>query len=369
MTATANGKDVLNLVITEPRVGIWSAELDVDSAEPLTGRVALLVDGVTWVGTAMRGDVASERAHARVVGGAGRLGLVLPARFYVSVTFGTVLADLMKETGEKLAATTDNAVLIKRVDRWTRSYATAGQSLRQLADDAGVVWRVLRDGTIWLGKETWPAAVVEHEQTDSQPGRGSITIAPEAPTLAPGTTFQSKQVSVVHTRVHAEGSRQEALFEDGAGSALGRGMGEFAAIVESCVGNRIDYSRRYPAKVLGQAGDGSLELLADHPKVRGNGITRVPIRHGLPGVRVKVNVGSYVELFFEEGDPKRPAAGLWPDGSSCSEISIVAPTVKITGNLEVTGEVIARSATAPVALSTHLHPHAMGPTSAPTPQP
>jgi hypothetical protein len=62
-------------------------------------------------------------------------------------------------------------------------------------------------------------------------------------------------------------------------------------------------------------GDGTLDLLPDDPRVRGTGLSRVPIRHGLPGVTVRVVTGSRVLLGFVEGDPRKPYASLWQPGS------------------------------------------------------
>jgi len=49
-----------------------------------------------------------------------------------------------------------------------------------------------------------------------------------------------------------------------------------------------------------------------------------------------------------------------------NDVKIVAD-VTITGDLTVSGEVTAKSATAPVKLSSHLHPTSTGPSGAPTP--
>lgn len=48
-------------------------------------------------------------------------------------------------------------------------------------------------------------------------------------------------------------------------------------------------------------------------------------------------------------------------------VSVTASNFELDGDLEVTGEITAKSATAPVKLSTHLHPTPVGPTSQPTP--
>lgn len=75
------------------------------------------------------------------------------------------------------------------------------------------------------------------------------------------------------------------------------------------------YLRNFAATVEGQHDDDTLDLLPDDERVRGTGLSRVPIRHGLPGVRVRVPVGARVLLGFEAGDPTRPFAHLWDPGS------------------------------------------------------
>ena len=45
---TLDGARVTLCALTIPRVGAWVADLDVDSAEAITGRVSLVIDGATW---------------------------------------------------------------------------------------------------------------------------------------------------------------------------------------------------------------------------------------------------------------------------------------------------------------------------------
>jgi hypothetical protein len=370
MPATVNGLPLLTATITETRIGAWTAEIDVDSDVALPSQITIDVDGVQWLGTVLRGDVTSGHAHASVIAGAGTLGTMLDARYYLGASMGTVLADIMRGTGEHLSDDTSSAVRGATRPRWTRSRAMAGQALRQIAAECNVNWRVLRDGTVWLGSEAWPASPVAYTEIDRAPGHGSITIAPDGPpSLAPATMLVGRRVSTVMTRVSAAGVRQTALFDDSQDdSGAARVMRDFEALVESCVGNRIDYSRMYAAKVV-SGGAGMVDILADDPSVRGNGITRVPIRHGVPGVTVTVPSGGRVMLFFEDGDPKKPAAALWPDGSSVTALKITAATVTIEGDLNVTGaitsasvaasgEVTAQTSSSPIPLSGHTHPTA-----------
>lgn len=75
------------------------------------------------------------------------------------------------------------------------------------------------------------------------------------------------------------------------------------------------YLGKYGSTVQRQHEDDSLDLLPDDDRVRGTGLSRVPIRHGLPGVRVRVTPGARVLLGFEAGDPRRPFVADWGPSS------------------------------------------------------
>lgn len=101
---------------------------------------------------------------------------------------------------------------------------------------------------------------------------------------------------------------------------------------------RVDYHARYPARVTSQNADGTLELKPDSTRW-GPGLSRVPIRHGLPGVtKLEVAQGARVLLAWtldDDGQPT-PHAELWEKGSLTSitisadvEARVFAPSVLI----------------------------------------
>jgi len=92
-----------------------------------------------------------------------------------------------------------------------------------------------------------------------------------------------------------------------------------AALVDLFM-RRVDYYALYPAVVVSQNGDKTLELRPESEKLP-QGMSTVPIRLGIPGATVTVEAGARVLVGFENGDPKRPYAGLW-DTASVVEISI-----------------------------------------------
>lgn len=83
------------------------------------------------------------------------------------------------------------------------------------------------------------------------------------------------------------------------------------AIVEACVGQRLDYQALYPCTVVAQDGSGNLDLLPDDAKIRGTGFSGIPLLSGVAGMISTVPVGSRVLLGFRAGDPTRPYAAQW----------------------------------------------------------
>lgn len=98
--------------------------------------------------------------------------------------------------------------------------------------------------------------------------------------------------------------------------------GAITDLVRQLTGH-TDYHALYPATVKGQNDDLTLELRPDSTKLPG--FSRVLIRHGLPGVTVRVKQNARVLLGFEGGDPRQPFAALWT-ADSLDTITIVAAT-------------------------------------------
>lgn len=311
----------LRAEIMEVSIGAWTAMVEVDTEEELSGPALIEVDGEQWIGTFRRGEVESGRFIGEVIGGFGGLSTELEARFYSKVALGLVLADLLIEIGEVASPLTlSNVVLLTaRVEAWSRSRGTAGGAIRQFVDETpATVWRILRDGTLFIGDDLFAPVSPDFEfiEIDRQPDQGKVIIAPEeGPTVKPGDGFEGQNVSAVVTHVEPEGTRQEIFFEDAsANSKFDRLLGPMQRFIEQLVGRRIDYSQIYEAKVVKQS-PGLVDLLPDDLRIRGiGGLINVPIFHGLPGISLVVLPGERVLIAFRNGDPKLPAVIAWIDG-------------------------------------------------------
>lgn len=191
MTALSIGSDaVTRCDITFPQVGVWCADVDLDTETAPTGRVTLVVDGVpTWSGTVIAGGVSHGLWSGRIVGGAGGLRAELPARAYGAATLADVVRDILAETGEQLAASA--ASLSASAPLWHRSTGPAARALAFVAATAGYVWRVLADGTVWLGLDAWQDAGDRDVTLIGQDSRrGLYTLVGDTLALQPGQLLQ-----------------------------------------------------------------------------------------------------------------------------------------------------------------------------------
>lgn len=91
-------------------------------------------------------------------------------------------------------------------------------------------------------------------------------------------------------------------------------LDKLRAIVERLTANRIYYAK-HRCKVVQQHGDDTVDIIPDNERLRARGLTHVPIRHGIPGLRVRVRAESECLLGFEGGNPDVPYVSLWTAGS------------------------------------------------------
>ncbi len=339
---TANGVNVIKAHLVRPRVGVWHAELTVDAetADAFTGAVSIvLADLMTFQGFARRVGAHHNTVFLRAVGGAGGLGKTVPPRSWQNVPLRIPLMDALAAVGETLSPSADSATLNTLLPKWSRPQRTAGVELGALVVAVpGAVWRVLPDGTIWVGQETWPTSSIEFEEIEFEPSIGRLEVGSDLPQISPGQVFAGEgepyansRVSTVEHIADANRLRNFLIFEDptfaaGDPDRITRGLTTF---IRSIVDKRLDTLALYPANVVAQNADGTLELQPDDP--RWPGFSNVPIRYGVPGITAKVASGARVLLGFAGGDPRKPIAELW-ESASVTELDVNATTVNVNGS-------------------------------------
>lgn len=326
MEVTANNTPCIAGEIIEQPTGAWTARIELDTEKKIDESITIKVGTESFVGTVVRGDVPTGRGRwvGYVVGGAGGLDVSLGAKYYVNTPLRTVLQDALAEAGEALSsADTDTTKLGSPQQRWQRSKDTTRAALNAIAKSIGGFWRVSRSGQVAMRlAETWAPVSFAYEYIDADPSDGEISIAPlETPAAKPGVKVGDYKCAVVTTSWSGAGVRQTILLDKDDGRPRGAG-GAFADNVKRVTDGPINYSQWYPAKIVQQDADGTLHLLPDDARVRGTGMTKVPLRTGIPGLTVKVLPGTYVRVFFENGSPAAPVAALMDHASGVLEVQL-----------------------------------------------
>lgn len=303
------------------RIGAWECALDLDVETPPTGKIKFQLDDLEFTGTVLPDHTGTDgaRGKCRVVGGNGHLSHTIDAHSYsggAGIKVGTVVRDILKACGEDLSDLSDGPTLDISLPRWHVQQGSGQQALTALAEKVNAAWRVMRDGTVWFGVETWPEVNPDGVLTGETWSNGHLTLASETPNMVPGTVFQGQKIEHV-THSYGATLRTHLRTEGGdpvqALKAITRQRGQ------------IDFSREYPCKVVTQNPDGTLQLLPDDDVMRSRGINHVPIHTGLPGFKVKVKNGARCTLTFAAGDPTRPRVFSWEfDADAVESVEMVA---------------------------------------------
>lgn len=217
-----NGLGVISATIAMPRHGAWVADLIVDAQAQVDGACQLdMLGGLTLKGTATRTGVWQDTAYVRVTAGADGLRKLATPKHYRSTTARIVLLDLLRTAGEMLSPTADSKTTSLSLQAWTTIAQPIGNAISALLGDARLVdnaWRVLPDGTLWVGAETWPAAdltnVADYQELARLPHEGRSDLGFNAPALLPGTTLAGRKVSYVEQVLRDDSVRTAAWYED-----------------------------------------------------------------------------------------------------------------------------------------------------------
>ncbi len=212
---SVNGFGIRDGILCMPSYGAWHlrATVDADVVADVTGARSIAIEGgATLSGTSVRVGESDGRFEVWIVGGKGLLGTELVGKFYSASPSKTVATDIATESGETLSATADAATLATLQAKWMRASGTAGRALGALTGILGVPWRILDDGSIWIGPETWPAYTADVDVIDVCGMDDKIVIADETLGLRPGMSLDGRNVSYVQHTISPESLRTEAWF-------------------------------------------------------------------------------------------------------------------------------------------------------------
>jgi hypothetical protein len=305
--AAARPVSPISATVRQPRNGEWYCDLDLDQEDIPSGKIKFVLDDIEFTGTVEPENSGTDgsRAKCTLMAGNGRIRQPVKAHSYSGaggVKVGTIVRDILKDCGEDLSDLSDGPTLEKKLPRWhIIEGIPAATALSHLAKFSDSSWRMLRDGTVWFGAETWPEVEPEGTLVDQRWSDGRVELAAEKPNMVPGTIYQGQRIEQV---VHRYGEKLRTEIHTSAESSIL----DKALKAEQ---QEIDYSREYPCKVVTQNTDGTLQLLPDDEIMRARGLDHVPIIYGIPGMKALVKNGARCDLTFAAGDPSRPRVTGW----------------------------------------------------------
>lgn len=307
---TLNGAPCLAATITLPRRGAWTADVETLNAPSVAAgaSVTLVLGSQSFVGTAHRVTRFEGRGFdVRIVGGRGWLSFLLPAAQFYQPTIRNVLDSALAAAGEALSSTSDLTSLTSNLDFWERSERTLGQELDAIARTAGLEWRVLPDGKVFLGTSAWAkASLTSYEVMEHAADAGRMVIAADDPVVLPGETIEGLRASLVVHRVTEEATRTEIYIDD----SVDRSLGVLDALVRRS--QPTDLHAYYPYQVIAQNADGTFELKAIDSRMPG--LSRVRYEPATPGTEYTIGSGVCV-VGFEGGRETAPYIAAWKLGT------------------------------------------------------
>ncbi len=205
---------VLEARVQLPRVGAWSLTARLEAATAPTGAVVFSGGGLELSGTVVRARAWRGGVEALVVGGAGGLAQALEPKDFRNASVKVVLQDTLEAAGEALSSSSDAGTLAASLLAWVRVAGSAGATLAQLAELKASAWRVLADGKVWFGPESWPELSTPAEILEAEPARGRELVWTERLTLRPGVTFRSRKVERVEHLLEPRRIRSLVVYGD-----------------------------------------------------------------------------------------------------------------------------------------------------------
>jgi hypothetical protein len=328
---TLNGHSALHASVYLPRNGVWQADLRVDSIEDIVGAVVLDVDEGRLIlrGTVVQGGLWQDTGSFRVLGGAGGLRLIAKPKHYTSASLRVVLSDLLAGAGERLSVSSDPDLLKRQVTAWTTVALPTGRLITQLLASTGAAsWRVLPDGTVWVGQESWPDSGLtadDFQVLAEDPSRAEAILGVETPLLMPGTTLGGRRVSYVEHRFGQPETRISVWFEGLDGGGDDRMKAAIRRVVRSAQAP-IDYLALYIAEVVSQAGS-TIDVKPTDPRIPS--MAAVPLFAGVPQWKLQTNAGGRVLVGWSGGDPTQPYALAFNADVTAAVVKLLASRVTI----------------------------------------
>jgi hypothetical protein len=334
---TVNDVGIIRGTITMPLVGVWAAELVIDQLDG-TGfdagtSVTIKGDSIQLSGTVVPDRTGSflDAVHVRVLGGKAGMSKTSTPRSYVQpgAFVKDVLNGITTDSGESLSSSVSQSFLNTNLTAWSTLNQTINWNLRALLKWLGpdFSWRILDDGTLWMGAESWPQASGTIDIMSQRPSEGTFTLGCESPFILPGTSLDGVgnvarvEHQIDHNRIRSFVSIDLAEGDRGISGAIAR------MVAANTAG--FDYYALYQCKVVSQSADlSTVDISFDAPnKNKLAGLQRVPVRNA-SGIAIQFQQNATVLLGWDGGNPQAPYVSLGLSSDSPTLIKLNGGNLK-----------------------------------------
>lgn len=337
---TANNVAVIRGDIMRPLVGVWTADLVVDASSGFDAGTPVTITSEN--GYELKGIVDPQRGaefldamHVRVLGGMGGMLEDATARNYVQpgAYVRDVVNGLVSDAGETLSTTTSTTFLASNLAAWSvLGGNSVARNLRALLDIAAPTasWRILADGTLWIGVESWPAASATYDVLYQDPADKSFHIGSDSPFIVPGTNLDGVgNVARVNDTI-ADGKMRSRVWIDIPGTDRGINYATQQMARQALAG--VDYYAMYACQVVSQSADfttADVQPIGARNQALLGGLQRVPVRVAT-GIKVQMAPGSTVLLGWDGGNPEGPYVACGLSGDTATSIQLAGSDPVIT---------------------------------------
>ena len=358
--ASVNGIRIVSGQLMIPLVGMWTADVQLATDQPVTGRATVVVGNLTLIGTVYRSQAYGGQTRARIVAGVGGWRTIIPAQGYGSaggVLLSHVLLDAAAACGETITIPSDTTI----GNGYARANSIASDVLWQmLQQDFIESWYIDPDGMTWARAWLPGSIATPFLPSDQRPDEGVIEIATEDyASWMPGTSFAHPLLEGTYTNagVHYVWTPDgQFRFEVLTGTS-DRFLGALQATIQRQIAptrfyGRYEYTISNPTAI-------TIDGTPVDPSIGLPDLQNVPIRSDSISSYTPPDGGG-CHIMFSNGVPTKPIC-VWTDETP-SHVSLLegtTPATKlgdsvqsyVTGGLTILAGALTVTGTAPGALT------------------
>ena len=330
---TINDIPVLSGDLFVPRVGNWTSCLYVDTEIPPAGLCKISWLGQLYSGHVIHAGESETLTRVLVGGGVGNLYKSVKAKQYDQIyPIKVPLEEILQAVGERLSTSSTPQLLSKPMKAWVRTEDDASNLLSLLADITGAIWRVLPDGSVFFGEDTWQEfAPFDHVLLAENYENDTLELSVESPGILPGQSYMGKKVGAVRYKLYESESCATVYLQNLTSPSTDPIKAGIERIVKEVMRGEA-YRLTYTGTVVNQAASGALGIkIDDTTKIPY--LSNVPMRVPIPGCKLVPTPGTRVQVSFERGEPTGYVTGLYEIGTGAKGAARVGDTVNIDTNL------------------------------------